>query len=213
MSLVSSFARQVEALVTDPLLHVVDVACEREGRQLFSGLNLTIEAGECVSLTGPNGSGKSTLLRCISGLFPDFTGAIQAGSLSYLGHRPGVALGLSPFENLRWYAALDGALDGRGADVDLIALLTDVGLAGYEEVLCARLSAGQQRRVALARLRLDTSSLWLLDEPFTALDVEGQDLVRDLIARHRADGGSALCATHQDLGVPDATELALGRQA
>lgn len=209
MSLVSSFARQVEALVTDPLLHIVDVACEREGRQLFSGLNLTIEAGECVSLTGPNGSGKSTLLRCISGLFPDFTGEIQTGTLSYLGHRPGVALGLSPLENLRWYAALDG----RGVDDDLIALLADVGLAGYEEVLCARLSAGQQRRVALARLRLDTSSLWLLDEPFTALDVEGQDLVRDLIARHRADGGSALCATHQDLGVPDASELALGRQA
>ncbi len=194
--------------MVDSLLEVVDLACEREGRQLFSGLNLTIGVGECVSLTGPNGSGKSTLLRCISGFFPDFTGEIEAGSLSYLGHRPGVALGLSPIENLRWYAALDGA----SAGMDLVSLLEEVGLAGYEEVLCARLSAGQQRRVALARLRLDTGRLWLLDEPFTALDVRGQDLVRELIARHRADGGSALCATHQDLEVPGASELTLGRK-
>ena len=176
---------------------------------LFSGLNLTIEAGECVSLTGPNGSGKSTLLRCIAGLFPDFSGEIRADSISYLGHRPGVTLGLSPIENLRWYAALESS----AAEVDLVALLADVGLAGYEEVLCARLSAGQQRRVALARLRLDAGRLWLLDEPFTALDAGGQDLVRDLIARHLAAGGSVLCATHQDLDVPDASELSLDRQA
>lgn len=206
MSPASSCGPWVES-VAEPLLRVIDVACEREGRQLFSGLNLHIEAGECVSLIGPNGSGKSTLLRCISGLFPDYTGEISSSSLSYLGHRPGVALGLSPIENLRWYAALDGAV----APTDLYALLEEVGLPGFEDVLCARLSAGQQRRVALARLRLDSSRLWLLDEPFTALDVRGQELVRDLIARHRAAGGAALCATHQDLGVPASSELSLGK--
>lgn len=190
--------------MSESLLRLSNLGCEREGRQLFSGLNLSIGGGECVSLIGPNGSGKSTLLRCISGLFPDYDGAVEAASLCYLGHRPGVAPGLSALENLRWYAALDGA-----ADVDLMSLLASVGLAGYEEVLCARLSAGQQRRVALARLQLDPGRLWLLDEPFTALDVRGQDLVRSLIESHTAAGGAALCATHQDLGIAHASELSL----
>lgn len=193
--------------MSEPLLRVTDLACEREGRQLFSGLNITVQTGECVALTGPNGSGKSTLLRCISGLFPDFTGEVTAPSLSYLGHRPGVAPGLSPLENLRWYAALGQ----QSADTDLFALLENVGLAGYEDVLCSRLSAGQQRRVALARLRLDRGRLWLLDEPFTALDVRGQELVRSYIDEHRKAGGAALCATHQDLGIAEASELSLER--
>lgn len=193
--------------MSESLLRLQDLGCEREGRRLFSGLNLSIAGGECVSLTGPNGSGKSTLLRCISGLFPDYDGSVEASSLSYLGHRPGVAPGLSPLENLRWYAALGGA-----AEVDLPDLLASVGLAGYEDVLCARLSAGQQRRVALARLQLDPGRLWLLDEPFTALDVRGQDLVRSLIEGHTTDGGAALCATHQDLGIEYASELSLEPQ-
>lgn len=204
MNPASSSAPLGEQRMSEPLLRLDELACEREGRQLFSGLNLTIGGGECVSLTGPNGSGKSTLLRCISGLFPDYDGTVEAPSLSYLGHRPGVAAGLSPLENLRWYAALGGA-----TDVDLPGLLADVGLAGYEDVLCARLSAGQQRRVALARLQLDSGRLWLLDEPFTALDTRGQDLVRWLINRHTTAGGAALCATHQDLAIEHATELSL----
>mgnify|MGYP001828468616 CR=1 FL=1 len=191
----------------ETLLRVTDLSCEREGRTLFSQLNLSISPGDCVALIGPNGSGKSTLLRCIAGLYPDYDGGIEAAAISYLGHRPGVSPGLPVLENLRWYAALIG---NGGDEAALFARLEEVGLAGYEDVLCARLSAGQQRRVALARLGLDSSPLWLLDEPFTALDTQGQDLVRALMATHRARGGAVLCATHQALGVPDAGSLALG---
>jgi heme exporter protein A len=196
-------------IAAEALLECRGVACEREGRQLFRDLELTVNAGECVILTGPNGSGKSTLLRCITGLFPDYEGEINVGSLAYLGHRPGVSLALSPLENLRWYASLQ---EQRG---DLQQLLARVGLQGYEGVLCQNLSAGQQRRVALARLLLDpeggaAARLWLLDEPFTALDPSGQDLVRTIIVEHVRSGGAAVCATHQALEIPDTVSLRLG---
>lgn len=192
--------------MSDRLLHVSNLACEREGRVLFSDLTFSLAAGDCVALTGPNGSGKSTLLRCITGLYPDYEGEIEAARTSYLGHRPGVSAGLTVLENLRWFSALSTDPSSAG----LLDRLAAVGLAGYEDVLCGRLSAGQHRRVALVRLGLDESPLWLLDEPFTALDLNGQDLVRSLIAAHRARGGAVLCATHQDLGVPGADELRLG---
>ena len=192
------------------LLRVANLGCEREGRQLFSDLNLSLEAGDLTALTGPNGSGKSTLLRCITGLYPDYEGEIEAAPVGYLGHRPGVSPSLTVLENLRWFAALSSS-EVTSSD-ELIRRLDAVGLAGYEDVLCGRLSAGQHRRVALVRLGLDDSPLWLLDEPFTALDSSAQDLVRALIAAHRAEGGAVLCATHQDLGVADAGELNLGNQ-
>lgn len=190
--------------MTELLLEVRGVSCEREGRRLFSNLDLSIEPGGCVELTGPNGSGKSTLLRCIAGFYPDFDGEIRALDLAYLGHRPGVSPALSALENLRWYKAL-----GR-SDADPVVLLERVGLAGYEDVLCQNLSAGQQRRVALARLVLGAGRLWLLDEPFTALDTAGVELVRALIGEHLAVGGAALCATHQPLGVSGSVPLRLG---
>ena len=194
--------------MNDRLLFIENLSCEREGRQLFAGLNLRVCASECVSLTGPNGSGKSTLLRCISGLFPDYQGLIEVGSLEYLGHRPGVALALSPLENLRWYQSLGP--DRPAGSADLQELLERVGLAGYDEVLCQQLSAGQQRRVALARLTVGAGRLWLLDEPLTALDTDGQTLVRSLIDEHLAAGGAAVCATHQPLGIPGSFDLSLG---
>ena len=187
------------------LLRIEDLRCEREGRRLFAGLSLSLEAGQCVALTGPNGSGKSTLLRCVTGFFPDYEGRIEVGELAYLGHRPGISAGLSALENLRWYAGLK-ELDGSG----LPALLERVGLAGYDQVLAGRLSAGQQRRVALARLMLDQAPLWLLDEPFTALDSDGMALFCALLIAHLDRGGAALCATHQSLEVPGSTVLELG---
>lgn len=193
--------------MTELLLEVRALSCEREGRRLFTDLELVIEPGGCVELTGPNGSGKSTLLRCIAGLFPDFEGEIRAGDLAYLGHRPGVSLALSPLENLRWYRSL------QGSTVDPRLALERVGLAGYEDVLCQHLSAGQQRRVALARLMLGGGRLWLLDEPFTALDPSGVALVRTVIGDHLHAGGAALCATHQSLGVPASVPLRLGVEA
>ena len=87
--------------MSERLLNLVNLSCEREGRRLFSGLNLSLSAGEVTALTGPNGSGKSTLLRCITGLYPDYEGEVEAASISYLGHRPGVSPSLSVLENLR----------------------------------------------------------------------------------------------------------------
>ena len=206
--------------MVDVLLRVQGLYCQRDGRELFGGLDFQMSAGQCIALTGPNGSGKSTLLRCISGFFPDYQGEIEAAGVAYLGHRPGVSLSLSPLENLRWYAGLysESRRNARAqeqgyAGVDLPVLLDRVGLAGYEELLCQGLSAGQQRRVALARLMMDSSRLWLLDEPFTALDAEGQDQVRSIISAHMEAGGAALCATHQDLQVPGSIGLSLGARA
>jgi len=193
--------------VAETLLQIEALACVRDGRALFTDLNLSVSAGECLALTGPNGSGKSTLLRCVGGLFPDYRGEIRAQRLEYLGHRPGVSLGLSPLENLRWYHSLGGR------ELVLAALLDRVGLAGYEKVLCQQLSAGQQRRVALARLMLSSARLWLLDEPFTALDDDGQDLVRSMLGEHLAAGGAAVCATHQPLGLPGSATVNLGRSS
>lgn len=192
----------------DALLTVKGLGCVRDGRTLFQALDLTVGEGECVALLGPNGSGKSTLLRAVAGLFVDVEGEIEVSELAYLGHRPGVSLSLSPLENLRWYASLEPGADTEPAV--LISVLDRVGLAGYEDVRCQHLSAGQQRRVALSRLMLDRARLWLLDEPFTALDTDGQALVRSLLLSHAASGGAAVCATHQDLGVAGARELHLG---
>ncbi len=187
------------------LLTIQSLGCERDGRVLFDGFDLTIESGECVELTGPNGSGKTTLIRAVAGLFPDVTGKIEHGGVEYLGHKAGVSTVLNPLENLRWYRSISGI-----GGADPLTLLETVGLGGFQYVPCAQLSAGQQRRVALARLGMSEHPLWLLDEPFTALDSEGQALVRKLISEHIAAGGGALCATHQPLGIAGARPLALG---
>ena len=123
----------------------------------------------------------------------------HAAQFSYVGHRGGLNLQLTPLQNLRWSAAIEGI--GCIERIELSSLLDGVGLAGYEFTPCQQLSAGQQRRAALARLGFGNAALWLLDEPLTALDDAGCALVRDLLARHRAAGGAALCATHQSLGL------------
>jgi heme exporter protein A len=178
---------------------------------LFDNLDLDIRAGDVIELTGPNGSGKTTLLRCLAGLTGDFDGRVEhAGALRYVGHRGGLNVQLTPLENLRWYAAIEGAAP---QDDVLAALLVRVGLAGYELTPCQQLSAGQQRRAALARLGFDSAALWLLDEPLTALDDDGCALVRDLLQRHRVAGGAALCATHQSLHLDDVRRQVLGTEA
>ncbi len=185
------------------LLRLEGLACERDGRELFRDLALTLCGGECLELRGPNGSGKSTLIRAIAGLYPDFTGTIEAGDSLYLGHRPGISTLLTASENLRWYAALRPGTDAVGQ------ALERVGMAGFERVPCRQMSAGQQRRVGLARLILCRAPLWLLDEPLTALDADGQTLVRELIDGQLGRGGAVLCATHQPLGLAAARVLSL----
>ncbi len=189
--------------VAAPLLRLDHVACERDGRVLFRDLDLSLAGGDCLELRGPNGSGKSTLIRAIAGLYPDFTGTIEAMESLYVGHRSGVSALLTAEENLRWYSAL------QPGESDVEAALARVGLAGFERVPCRQMSAGQQRRVGLARLVLCRAPLWLLDEPLTALDQGGQRLVRELIEAQLGRGGAVLCATHQPLGLAGARVLSL----
>lgn len=194
--------------MTSPHLSVAELACERDGRTLFAGLNLVLSAGEVIELRGPNGSGKTTLLRCLAGLTSDYTGqAAHTVSFLYLGHRGGINGQLTPLENLQWYAALLG-IDADAARIR--RALDAVGLRGYSRTPCQVLSAGQQRRVTLARLDLGGAPLWLLDEPLTALDDDGCALVRRMLDAHRASGGSAICATHPPLGIAGARLHTLG---
>jgi len=185
------------------LLALNGFSCERDGRTLFDDLAVSLGPGDCLELRGPNGSGKSTLLRAVAGLYPDFAGTIEAADSLYFGHRPGIASLLTAAENLSWYARL------RPGPATVTEALERVGMAGYERVACQHMSAGQQRRVALARLVLCAAPLWLLDEPLTALDRNGQTLVRTLIDDQRRRGGAVLCATHQPLGIDGAGVLDL----
>jgi len=187
-----------------PLLQLEGLGCQRDGRWLFRDLRLQLDAGECLELEGPNGSGKSTLIRVMAGLYPDYVGTLSVADCLYLGHRPGISALLTAAENLRWYAAL------QGSRVNVSEVLARVGMAGYERVLCQQMSAGQQRRVALARLLLGGGPVWLLDEPLTALDSAGQRLVESLIQAHLAQRGAVVCATHQPLTLAGVRRLRLG---
>ncbi len=181
-------------------------------RVLFDGLSLSVRPGELLEVRGPNGCGKSTLLRCLVGLnVPDAGGIRRTAAHVYVGHRPGICARLTPFENLRWFAAI-AAADATEESIE--DALLQVGLDDAGDATCDSLSAGQERRVALARLLVSPAPLWILDEPLTALDDAGRGLMAELLARHRARGGAAVCATHQPLSTgPDAASariLALG---
>jgi len=202
------------------LLQVDDLECVRDGRVLFSQLQLRLDPGQVVSLEGANGAGKSTLLRCIAGLYPDYSGEISSAPLLYCGHKPGMCGQLSTIENLRFLSHIDapGATPSdvglNRAEVNsLTEALESVGLAGYESVRCASLSAGQLRRVGLARLLVSRAPLWLLDEPLTALDKPGSRLLGRVLAQHVERGGSAVCATHQTLPFDNCITLDLASVA
>ncbi|TVQ70560.1 MAG: cytochrome c biogenesis heme-transporting ATPase CcmA [Oceanospirillales bacterium] len=194
--------------MADPLLQVVDLFCERDDRVLFNNLNFSVFPGEILQVEGQNGSGKTTLLRILSGLSRHFEGEILWRGVSvteqaerfrrellYFGHNAGVKAVLTPEENLAWYAALD-------TDIDLQHIpkaLNAVGLKGFEDVPCHMLSAGQNRRVSLARLYLSRAPLWILDEPFTAIDKKGVAAKEALLLEHAARGGTVLLTTHHEL--------------
>lgn len=191
------------------VLEIVDLSCERDGRELFAGLNASVQSGEVLQVKGPNGSGKTTLLRVLTGLSSNYEGQLRwcgadlaessydyQSQLLYIGHQPGIKRVLTPQENLSWYCGL-----GSVANRDISAALAEVGLAGYEDVPCYRLSAGQLRRVALARLYLGGARTWILDEPFTAIDYQGVDKLRGVFSQHVAGGGLLILTTHQDLGM------------
>lgn len=194
------------------LLQVENLFCERDERILFENLAFSLIPGEVIQIEGQNGSGKTTLLRILSGLSTNFEGDIYwcgepvsevrddfHRELLYFGHHPGVKAILTPEENLRWYAAMH---PGISAD-DIHDALYQVGLNGFEDVPCHALSAGQNRRVSLARLYMSKAKLWILDEPFTAIDKKGVAEKEALIMRHAEQGGSVILTTHHELAVGD----------
>src|SRR6266481_2582487 len=190
------------------------VRCVRGGREVFSGLDFEARAGEVLAVTGPNGSGKTSLLRLIAGLLAMADGSIRLEGgkpeltlpeqAHYLGHRDTLKPALSAAENLTfWQDFLGGeALDARGS-------LVAVGLGHAAHLPAAYLSAGQRRRLSIARLLAVRRPVWLLDEPINAPDAAGQIMFAALMGDHLARGGLIVAATHAPLGIA-ARELRIG---
>ena len=181
------------------------LTCSRGVVTLFRGVSFQVAAGEWVAVRGPNGSGKTTLLRCVAGLTRADAGeVVREGDFVYGGHLAGIKDDLSAEENLAGLLALRAVPVTREA---LRAALAEAGLDKRRSLPARRLSAGQRRRIGLARLALDPAPIWMLDEPLTALDDEGQALFTRLLSRHLDRGGLALLATHHDLAPAPAREL------
>ena len=193
------------------------VKCIRGGREVFSGLDFAASAGEALAVTGPNGSGKTSLLRLIAGLLTLSGGSIDldggASELSlpeqahYLGHRDALKPALSVTENLGFWRDFFG-----GEIFDAQDSLAAVGLDHAARLPAAYLSAGQRRRLSIARLLTVRRPIWLLDEPTSALDADGQTVFAGLMQDHLKRGGLIVAATHAPLGLP-AKELRMGAAA
>ena len=191
-----------------PLLEGRGLGVTRGVARLFRDVSLRVCAGEWMAVRGANGSGKTTLLRCMAGLTRADEGSVaREGGYVYAGHAPGINDSFSAEENLRYALALRGVAAERAA---VGAALDRAGLARRRQLPARRLSAGQRRRIGLARLMLDPAPIWILDEPLTALDDAGQALFGELLERHVAAGGLALVATHQALTPAPVRELRIG---
>ena len=185
-----------------------NLACARGDKRLFDGLNFRVTAGQALAVEGANGAGKTSLLRMIAGFLTPEAGRIlvkaasgesddaeeRGKSVGWMGHQDGLKPQLSVREQLDFFANLYGSK----ADS---AVLEQVGLARQADLPCRYLSAGQKRRLGLARLLASSRPLWLLDEPFAALDASGQRLIAHLMARHCGAGGIIIAATHEPLGL------------
>lgn len=206
------------------LIEAQDLACERGDRVLFERVCFAVGNGEVFHIEGANGSGKTTLLRILCGLTSATSGelrwrgrAITPGrrdyhrEIQFVGHAAGIKLELTPLENLRFSSALSHPAN----DADIEQVLGAFGLARVVDLATRRLSAGQRRRVALARLELSRASLWILDEPLTALDSIGIELLNRTLEAHCASGGAVVLASHQPvrLGLRSVRSIKLGGAA
>ncbi|WP_455209153.1 cytochrome c biogenesis heme-transporting ATPase CcmA [Kaarinaea lacus] len=189
------------------MLEVRELECVRGDHRLFKGLNFTLQPGELLHLRGKNGAGKTSLLRTICGLTAPADGEVlwkgenirslrdeYNRGLTFLGHLNGIKGELSALENLQVSSSLSGE---KIPEDKLLEALKRIGLGGREDLPTKVLSQGQKRRVALSRLLISKTKLWVLDEPFTALDVHAVDMLKDLIGGHIKAGGMAILTTHQ----------------
>ncbi|HID50042.1 MAG TPA: cytochrome c biogenesis heme-transporting ATPase CcmA [Chromatiales bacterium] len=204
------------------MLEVIDLECTRGDRRLIRDLGFTLGPGELLHLRGHNGSGKTTLMRTVCGLIAPSHGEVRWGGrnirairdefnqeLVYIGHKNAIKADLTGTENLRVACRLDGltVTDGQAWDA-----LERLGLRGHEDLPCRVLSQGQQKRVALARLLLNPAPLWVLDEPFTALDQAAVSLVQTVLQQHLDGGGMVFLTTHQEVALirGEVRQLTLG---
>ena len=181
---------------------------ERDDQNIFEPISLTVDGGEILQVEGANGAGKTTLMRLLTSALQPTSGSIlyqgedirrcryeYLANILYIGHQPGLKMTLTAEENLLWMSPT--ACSGN----DIRAALAEVGLRSYEDVPCYSLSAGQHRRVALARLLVSAATIWYLDEPFTAIDKQGVAILQALMRNHVDAGGCLLLSTHQDLAL------------
>ncbi|WP_112354012.1 cytochrome c biogenesis heme-transporting ATPase CcmA [Shewanella benthica] len=195
--------------MTKTLISAKELTCIRQERILFNELSFDIGEGEIVQIEGPNGAGKTSLLRILAGLSRPYAGDVHYKNqeinsfrdeynedLLYIGHLAGVKSELTAEENLNFNLRISGYNDFNTQDI-----LAKVNLTGFEEALAGHLSAGQHRRTALARLWHTSCKIWLLDEPFTAIDKKGVIELEHLFLEHAERGGCVILTTHQDMGI------------
>ena len=191
------------------LLAVRGLAFSRDETPIFGPLDFSVDANEALLVQGGNGAGKTTLLRVLAGLLRADAGLVEidgrparpesrARHIAYLGHLPGLKADLSALQNLEFLCGLHGRRKAQTAE----AAMGIVGLGGYEDAAVRTLSAGQKKRLGLARLWLSPAPLWLLDEPYANLDLEGITLVNRMVQAHLREGGAALITTHGAYAAP-----------
>lgn len=197
------------------MLDAIKLTCTRDERTLFNALSFSVSAGEMVQVAGQNGAGKTSLLRILAGLSQAEEGEVRwqgqilqrsrdvyHHDLLWFGHQPGIKSALTAFENLSFF-------HGGSSAAQRWQALAEAGLVGFEDMPVSQLSAGQQRRVALARLWLSKAKLWILDEPFTAIDVAGIEKLTQQMVRHTGEGGMVILTTHQPLALSSMRQIAL----
>lgn len=195
-------------------LNVKNLECIRRDNILFQNLNFDLEDGGLLQVDGVNGSGKSSLMQICAGLIQASEGEVAwdetniidcryeyQRNISYFGHTNGVKTDLTALENMRVMHALSGS----SKELDYASILKQIGLPDMEDVLLSKMSAGQKRRVGLTRFFMSDAKLWLLDEPFNALDKDGKVIIEEMIVNHCKEGGMVIFATHQTMEINDYT--------
>ncbi|RPG52018.1 MAG: cytochrome c biogenesis heme-transporting ATPase CcmA [Gammaproteobacteria bacterium TMED1] len=191
------------------MLQVNNLSCERANRELFRNLSFEVSRGVALRIHGLNGSGKTTLLRILAGLYQEFEGDVDWGEEHYplyIGHRRGLKALMSARENLFWSAAINGQKT-KLSEVD--EALRQVSMGGYVDIACGSMSEGQCGRVSLARLFLLHNPVWILDEPFNAIDSTGVQCLVERINKHLSSGGILVLSSHVEVPLTNLQELEL----